>query len=129
MTVTVNTKLDNYSFHGEPVSSGTDSAVTRCSFESAPFFTLAEAMAQLASRHFKTTCGPGRQTFLLKVKNLAPWTGEAVLDGVYELKALLLAKSGAAGLYRVSADRPPEGTAVSGEFYIASVGQEEFIHK
>lgn len=129
MTVTVNTKLDNYSFHGEPVSSGTDSAGTRCTFAADPFFTLVEAMAQLASRHFKKTCGPGRQTFLLKVKKLAPWTGEAVLDGVYELKALLLAKSGAAGLYRVSAARPPEGTAFSGEFYIASVGQEEFVQK
>ena len=126
MAALINTKLDSYSFFDEVLPADGDSLEARCSFASAPRFLLVEAMAQLASRHFRTACGPGRQTFLLKVRNISPWREGAGLEGVYRLKAELLAKSRATGLYRVTAAASPGGPGVSGEFYISSMGREEF---
>jgi len=126
MPALINTKLDKYSFFEEVLPAAKDSIGARCSFAKAPRFILVEAMAQLASLHFGRTGGPGRQTFLLKVKNISPWLEEAGLDGVYELKAELLAKSRATGLYRVTASGSPGEHPVGGEFYISSVGREEF---
>lgn len=125
MEALINTKLEKYSFIGGAASSDRDSEAG-CTFEDLPFFTLVEAMAQLASLHFKRAVGPRRRTFLLKVKNVSPWPADAVLSGFYALKAGLLAKSRATGLYRVTASGPPGEPVVSGEFYISSVGREEF---
>ncbi|MBI4350405.1 MAG: hypothetical protein HY550_03105 [Elusimicrobia bacterium] len=122
----VNTKLDKYSFFDEVFSSGRDSLGARCSFPASRFFALVEAMAQLASLHFRSACGPGRQTFLLKVKNISPWLEEAALEGVYELRAELLAKSGMTGLYRAAASASSGEPLVGGEFYISSVEAAEF---
>lgn len=126
METLINTKLEKYSFIGEAASADKDSLEAVCSFEALPFFTLIEAMAQLASLHFKRTIGFKRQTFLLRVKNVSPWPVAAPLSGVYALKAGLLAKSRASGFYRVTASGSPGEPLVSGDFYISSVSHEEF---
>lgn len=126
MEVLINTKLDKYSFLGETAASGENSLEARCPFAASQFFTLVEAMARLASLHFRSALPSGRQTFLLKVKNLSPWLERSVLDGAFTLKADLLAKSRATGLYRVTATRPGGAPLVSGEFYISSIDRREF---
>lgn len=126
MTVLINTKLDGYAFLGEPASPDNDSLEAGCALSNSPFFTLIEAMAQLASLHFRRTIDVKRQTFLLKVKNVSPWVEGAALCGTYSLRACLKAKSSATGLYRVTASRAGGSPCVSGEFYISSVGREEF---